>query len=80
MKIYHLVRDEDVSGVSGTGIIAEIVEFENDFCVINWTGEAEPRQNFNSLAIYPDLKTIERIHGHGGKTRIFEVAKVSNYD
>jgi hypothetical protein len=39
MRQFHLVRTEDISGVSGTGHIAEGVVFSNGWCVLRWVSE-----------------------------------------
>ena len=62
MRRFYLRRDRDVSGVSGTGRIAEGVEFKNGWCALVWLSE------LSSLAIYPSLGTLMRIHGHEGAT------------
>lgn len=57
-----LIRFEDETGVSGTGVIAEGVQFWNGKCALAW------RSPLTSVAIYDDIETLEKIHGHGGKT------------
>lgn len=64
MKKFHLVRIEDESGISGTGVVAEGVVFENGKCAISWLTK------FTSVAVYDDMETLEAIHGHNGKTRV----------
>jgi len=65
MKIFQLVRDEDVTVISGTGVVAEVVEFSNGKCVVQWiVGDHQ------STVVWDDLHSIEVIHGHGGKTRL----------
>jgi hypothetical protein len=66
MKLYNLVRKEDVSGSSGTGIVAEIVEFEDLSCVMRWKVKDKP----NSFAYYSSIEDIILIHGHEGRTTI----------
>lgn len=61
---FHLVRDEDVSGTSGTGIVAEGILFSTGKAVINWTTK------YMSVAVYDSIAELEIIHGHQGKTRI----------
>jgi len=61
---FMLVRDSDESGVSGLGGVAEGVEFSNGTCAMSWLTEA------HSVGVYPNIKELERIHGHGGKTRV----------
>lgn len=64
MRLFLLVRDEDEGGVSGTGIVAQGVEFENGKCALCWLTE------FSSVAIYDDIETLDAIHGHNGKTTV----------
>lgn len=65
MKQFHLVRDEDVSGVSGTGVVAEGVQFSDGTVALRWTA-GEHR----STVVWNDIKSVEVIHGHNGATRI----------
>lgn len=62
---FVLQRDVDVSGVSGTGVVAEGVVFSDGTAVIRWVA-GEHR----STVVWPDLASVEAIHGHGGATRI----------
>lgn len=62
MRRFYLVRHEDESGVSGTGVIAEGVLFSNWKCHISWLTK------HTSLGIYPDPDEMMAIHGHDGKT------------
>jgi hypothetical protein len=64
MKIFWLSRKEDLSGISGTGIVAEGVQFHDGQCVISWFGQ------LHSINVYPDIDTLIRIHGHEGRTAI----------
>jgi hypothetical protein len=64
LRVFHLVRDEDISGVSGIGHVAVGVVFPSGRVVLEWLGVDR------SFEILDDLDHVERIHGHGGKTRI----------
>jgi len=64
VRRFVLQRNEDVSGVSGTGVVAEGVEFSDGTVVIRWRGE------YSSTVIWPDLRHVEVIHGHDGRTVI----------
>jgi hypothetical protein len=64
LKRFVLIRNRDVSGTSGTGTVAEGIQFTNGMCCINWLSK------FNSQAIYPDLQTLINIHGHQGATSV----------
>lgn len=63
-RAFHLERVEDESGVSGTGRVAEGFEFSDGTTVVRWLSHTP------STNIYPNMKQVEQIHGHGGKTRI----------
>lgn len=62
---FRLVRCEDISGVSGTGVVAHGVVFPDGTCALRWASAA-----LASTAVYGNLDTLEAIHGHGGATRI----------
>ena len=64
MKLFTLERDEDMTGISGTGVVAEGVEFSDGQVVLRWL------TSVNSTVIYANIAAVETIHGHGGKTRI----------
>jgi hypothetical protein len=64
MRLFELHRDIDSSGVSGTGIVAQGVEFDNGQCAMSWLSQ------WTSVALYPDIETLEAIHGHNGNTRV----------
>lgn len=70
MRIFVLKREEDESGVSGTGIVAEGIEFGNGKCVLSWRGEP------NSMGVFGDIAAVEKIHGHRGKTKVVFLAEV----
>lgn len=59
---FYLRRYEDVSGISGHGIIAEGVRYSTGKCVLGWV------TIFRSVAVYDSLEELIAIHGHGGKT------------
>jgi len=64
MKTFLLVREEDETGISGTGIVAEGVQFTDGTIAMRWLTE------HTSTAIYKDEETLLHIHGHGGKTTV----------
>jgi hypothetical protein len=64
MRRFNLVRNEDESGVSGTGTVAQGIQFDDGTCAMRWlTAKA-------SVAFYDSIGDLEEIHGHGGKTVI----------
>ena len=67
MRRFELHRDEDVSGVSGTGVVAEGVAFSNDGPVaLRWTSEWPTSVVFHDRGV----ESLEAVHGHNGRTRI----------
>lgn len=62
MKRFNLFRLEDETGISGTGIVAEGVQFKTGKCALGWLTEV------SSIAIYDNIGELEQIHGHEGKT------------
>lgn len=64
MRTFQLTRDVDVSGVSGTGVVADGCQFPDGTVAMRWRGDRA------STAIYSDVAVVEAIHGHGGATRI----------
>lgn len=64
MRLFHLERHQDPSGVSGLGRVAEGVIFGDGQVVLQWLGA------YRTVGIYPSLEVVEAIHGHGGDTEI----------
>lgn len=61
---FVLNRTEDETGISGVGLVAQGIEFEDGVCVIRWMTE------HRSTAMYPSIDTLIHLHGHNGKTRV----------
>jgi len=64
VRAFRLVRKEDVSGVSGTGVVAEGVEFHDGQVAVSWYGR------YHCVSIWPSIKDVEAIHGHEGRTTV----------
>lgn len=67
MRLYELVREHDISGVSGVGIVAQAVEFASGKTVVAWLDDRGAR--VASVSVFDSVDDAERIHGHGGATR-----------
>ena len=63
-RIFFLEREEDASGVSGTGRVAEGCQFSNGRCALTWLTP------FTSVASYDNIQVLESIHGHEGRTKV----------
>ena len=64
MRRFRLIRDEDISGVSGTGVVAEGVVFSTGKVVLSWCSE------YRSVTVYDTVNDLVAVHGHEGRTRI----------
>lgn len=73
MRTFQLVRDVDETGISGTGVVAEGIEFSDGVVALRWLVPAgSPGAGNPTSVVFHDngLASVEKIHGHGGKTRI----------
>jgi hypothetical protein len=64
MRRFQFHRDEDVHGVSGTGVVAEGVEFASGLCVLSWLSQ------FGCTTTFVSRRAMEEVHGHEQRTRI----------
>lgn len=62
MRFFHLRRIRDLSGISGTGIVAEGVQFSDGSCSMRWLTKTP------STALYSCIEDLRLIHGHEGAT------------
>lgn len=67
MRRFYLLRENDPSGISGTGRVADGVEFESGWCAIQFHPGI-----IGVTTIYPyhDIADMMLVHGHRGKTHI----------
>jgi hypothetical protein len=61
---FWLDRQTDVSGVSGTGEVAEGIQFTDGSVALRWIS-ATP-----CTAVFDRLDQVAAVHGHGGATSI----------
>ncbi len=66
--IYKLVRTEDISGVSGTGLVAWATEYPNGWTTVSWVIKPE----CPSVVVYRTLADAIMIHGHNGATQFIK--------
>jgi hypothetical protein len=66
MRTFQMVRDIDLSGISGTGLVAEGVEFGDGRVALRWCVPGRP----TSVAVWDEIEDVLAIHGHDGTTRI----------
>lgn len=66
MVPFYLLRLQDVSGVSGTGIVAEGCLFSDGRVALTWTTETA----IHTMTSFASLDDVRTIHGHNGQTII----------
>tara|TARA_S200002703_G_C3775790_1_gene238880 strand:- start:1154 stop:1429 length:276 start_codon:yes stop_codon:yes gene_type:complete len=64
MRRFKVKREEDESGVSGTGIVAEGVEFDDGTVAMKWLSHK------STVTFFANIKHLKDLHGHGGKTKV----------
>lgn len=69
MRRFRLIRNDDISGVSGTGFVAEVVEFESGKVALSFLLHTAGVAN---VIIYDSLEDVLKVHGHGGATILEE--------
>lgn len=62
MRRFRLIRQEDVSGVSGTGAIVEGVEFSDGSIALRWMTA------YRSSVVFDSIDHVIAVHGHDGAT------------
>lgn len=60
-----LIRLEDVSGVSGTGIVADVIQLRTGKVIVSWLPS---QSNVSQIEIFDSEQDLLAIHGHEGKT------------
>lgn len=63
---FHLLRHRDVSGISGTGVVALGVRWPDGTASVRWLGERP------SIVFWDQggMADAVHVHGHGGATEI----------
>lgn len=61
---FYLIRNKDVNGISGTGIVARGVILPTGRCVMEW------QTIHPTITIYGNIDEIKFLHGHEGATEV----------
>jgi hypothetical protein len=59
IRSFEVIRQEDESGISGTGIVAEGTVFSDGVCVLRWVSQASPA---HSTVIFGSFSEFLMIH------------------
>lgn len=62
---FELHRHVDISGVSGTGVVAEGVIFTDNTVAMRWLGATPSTVHHDG-----GIAAVEHIHSHGGLTHV----------
>lgn len=62
---FRLEREQDVTGVSGEGLVANGVEWPDGSVTLRWA--APP---FQTTVCHESIESVKAIHGHGGATAV----------
>jgi hypothetical protein len=64
-RAFVLVRHRDITGVSGTGVVAEETEWTDASVSLWWRGEHPTTTSFET-----GVRSVVAIHGHEGATEV----------
>ena len=64
MKKFYMLRHEDISGNSGTGVVAEGIIFDDGTGAMTWLS------SIKTVTTFWKISDIKKMHGHEGKTEI----------
>lgn len=72
MRRFLLVRDVDITGISGIGTVAEGVQYTDGVVALRWLGPVHHEWGviMPTIVIHPSIGNVEVLHGHQGSTRI----------
>lgn len=74
-QIFEIHRDVDITGLSGTGIVADGAVFPDGTTVVRWRELDAGTENYKrgvraTTVVHPNVESVEALHGHGGATRL----------
>lgn len=64
IRRFVLMRNIDITGISGTGLVAWGVQFPDGKVVTRWNGTVA------QTCVWDSIADVEAIHGHNGSTEI----------
>lgn len=74
-RTFWVQRDEDMSGMSGTGVVADGVQFPDGTTVVRWRELPKDSPNYArgvraTTVVFPNVEAVEALHGHNGATHL----------
>jgi hypothetical protein len=75
VRCFELVRTVDVTGISGTGVVAEGVEFSDGTVALRWLDAGVSHENRArgvrpTTVVHESVDSVDALHGHNGATEI----------
>lgn len=71
MRTFQLIRTEDVTGLSGTGVVAEGVEFTDGTVVMRWLTAPNAAPGIQPTTVmHPNIENVEKLHAHNGSSEV----------
>lgn len=72
---FYVQRDDDITGISGTGVVVEGVVFSDGWGVSHWLDQAPMHEPKTDVWHRPFLRpggqdVFTKISGHGGRTKV----------
>lgn len=67
-----MIREVDVTGISGTGVVIEGIQFSDGVCAIRWMTDMP------STTHHDCIDNVVAVHGHNGQTRLEWMDEVSS--
>ena len=64
---FLLKRDEDLTGLSGEGVVASGVMWPDGWCTMRWKAGPAGHQ---TTTVYESAEALEALHGHEGRTNV----------
>jgi hypothetical protein len=75
MRVFQMIRDTDVTGLSGTGVVAEVIEFSDGSVAMRWLQDGVSKDNFvrgvrATTVLHESLMSVQALHGHNGMSHL----------
>ena len=67
-KRFLLYREQDATGVSGTGVVATGVVWPDGHAALRW--KADDHAAASSTSVWSSVADLLRVHGHGGLSKV----------
>lgn len=66
-RLFALHRHDDVTGLSGTGLVAYGVRWPSGKVTTWWS---QSRVGVYQVSLWDSMSEVQRVHGHGGRTTV----------